>query len=127
MSFKSVICFCLFSFLQLNAQSVVKSPDGKLKVSVSISNGMPLYSITYNDKTFLGNSPLGLKTNTGDFTTGLSLKSESNQNKIDEKYELSNIKQHDVHYEANEAVFSFTKESKPAIDVIFRVSNNNVA
>lgn len=127
MSFKSVICFCLFSFLQLNAQSVVKSPDGKLKVSVLVSNGMPLYSITYNDKIFLENSPLGLKTNTGDFTAGLSLKSESNQNKIDEKYELSNIKQHNVHYEANEAVFSFTKESKPAIDIIFRVSNNNVA
>jgi hypothetical protein len=127
MSFKSVICFCLFSFLQLNAQSVVKSPDGKLKVSVLVSNGMPLYNITYNDKIFLENSPLGLKTNTDDFTTGLSLKSEFNQNKIDEKYELSNIKQHDVHYEANEAVFSFTKESKPAIDIIFRVSNNNVA
>ncbi|MDW8852163.1 glycoside hydrolase family 97 catalytic domain-containing protein [Flavobacterium sp. MMLR14_040] len=127
MSFKSVICFCLFSFLQLNAQSVVKSPDGKLKVSVLVSNGMPLYSITYNEKTFLENSPLGLKTNTGDFTTGLSLKSESNQNKIDETYQLPNIKQSKVYYEANEAVFSFTKESKPAIDVIFRVSNNNVA
>lgn len=127
MNFKYIIFFCLFVFLNLNAQSVVKSPDGKLKVSVSISNGMPLYSITYNDKIFLENSPLGLKTNVGDFTTGLSLKSEPNQNKVDEKYELPNIKQREVHYEANEAVFSFTKENKPAIDIIFRVSNNNVA
>ena len=127
MNFKYIIFFCLFVFLNLNAQSVVKSPDGKLKVSVSISNGMPLYSITYNDKTFLENSPLGLKTNVGDFTTGLSLKSEPNQNKIDETYQLANIKQSKVHYEANEAVFSFTKENKPAIDIIFRVSNNNVA
>jgi hypothetical protein len=63
----------------------------------------------------------------GDFTTGLSLKSAPIQNKIDEKYELLNIKQRAVHYEADEAVFSFTKENKPAIDVIFRVSNNNVA
>ena len=127
MNFKYIIFFCLFGFLNLNAQSVVKSPDGKLKVSVSISNGMPLYNITYNDKIFLENSPLGLKTNVGDFTTGLSLKSEPNQNKVDEKYELPNIKQREVHYEANEAVFSFTKENKPAIDIIFRVSNNNVA
>jgi len=127
MNFKYIIFFCLFVFLNLNAQSVVKSPDGKLKVSVSVSNGMPLYSITYNDKIFLENSPLGLKTNVGDFTTGLSLKSEPNQNKVDEKYELPNIKQRAVHYEANEAVFSFTKENKPAIDIIFRVSNNNVA
>lgn len=127
MSFKYIICLCLFSFLKLNAQSVVKSPDGKLKVSVSISGGMPFYSISYNEKTFLENSPLGLKTNAGDFTTGLNLKPDTAQNKIDEQYELPNIKQRNVHYEANEAVFFFTKENKPAIDVLFLVSNNNVA
>ncbi|SHH69920.1 glycoside hydrolase family 97 protein [Flavobacterium defluvii] len=127
MNFKYFLCVCLFSFLKLNAQSVVKSPDGKLKLSVSILKEIPFYSISYNDKTFLENSPLGLKTNVGDFTTGLNLKSEIIQNKVDETYQLSNIKQSKVHYEANEAVFSFTKENKPAIDVIFRVSNNDVA
>lgn len=127
MSFKYIICLCLFSFLKLNAQSVVNSPDGKLKVSVSVSGGIPFYSISYNEKTFLENSPLGLKTNVGDFTAGLNLKADINQNKIDETYELPNIKQRHVHFEANEAVFSFNKENKPAIDVIFRVSNNNVA
>ena len=127
MNFKYVLCLCLFSFIQLNAQSVIKSPDGKLKVSVLISNGMPLYSISYNEKTFLENSPLGLKTNVGDFSTGLVLEQNPDQNKIDETYQLPNIKQSNVHYEANETVFSFTKENKPAIDVIFRVSNNNVA
>lgn len=127
MSFKYIICCCLFSFLNVNAQSVVKSPDGKLNVSVSIANGRPFYSISYNQKTFLENSPLGLKTNVGDFTTGLDLKPNPVQNKINEKYELPNIKQREVHYEANEVVFSFTKENKSAIDVIFRVSNNNVA
>ncbi|QSB26338.1 glycoside hydrolase family 97 protein [Flavobacterium sp. CLA17] len=127
MNFKYVLCLCLFSFLKLNAQTIVKSPDGKLYVSVSISSGMPLYSISYNAKTFLENSPLGLKTNVGDFSTGLVLKQNPDQNKIDETYQLPNIKQSNVYYEANEAVFSFTKENKPAIDVIFRVSNNNVA
>ena len=127
MSFKYILCLCLFGFFKLNAQSVVKSPDGKLKVSLSVSNGLPLYSITYNEKTFLENSPLGLKTSVGDFSTGLVLNTDVNQNKIDETYELPNIKQHNVHYEANEAVFSLTKENKPALDIIFRVSNNNVA
>nr|WP_250347781.1 glycoside hydrolase family 97 protein [Flavobacterium anhuiense] len=32
-----------------------------------------------------------------------------------------------MHYTASEAVFSFTKEGRPALDVIFRVSNNNLA
>jgi uncharacterized membrane protein (UPF0127 family) len=127
MNFKYLLWLCLFSFFKLTAQSVVKSPDGKLKVSVSVTNGMPLYNISYNEKNFLENSPLGVKTNVGDFTTGLILKSDSGQNKIDETYQLPNIKQSTVHYEANEAVLSFSKDNKAVIDVIFRVSNNNVA
>ena len=127
MSFKYVLCLCLLVFFKVSAQTIVKSPDRKLKVSLVVSNGMPSYSIAYNEKTFLENSPLGLKTSVGDFTTGLVLKTDAYQNKIDETYGLPNIKQSNVHYEANEVVFSFSKENKPAIDVIFRVSNNNVA
>ncbi|OCB68685.1 Glycosyl-hydrolase 97 C-terminal, oligomerisation [Flavobacterium glycines] len=122
----NVLCFFLLSFFALKAQSVVKSPDGKLMVSVAVNNGMPTYSVSYNAKTFLEQSPLGLKTNVGDFTSGLLLGDNVIQNKIDETYELANIKQSKVHYVANEAVFSFTKDGKAAIDVIFRVSNNNV-
>lgn len=127
MTFRFFLCFYLFSFFALKAQSVVESPDGKLKVSISLNDGKPFYSIAYNGKEFLKNSPLGLKTNVGDFTSGLVLETNVNQNKIEETYELLNIKQSKVHYVANEAVFSFTKEGKNAIDVIFRASNNNVA
>lgn len=127
MRIKYILCFCLFSFFALKAQSIVESPDGKLKVSVSLNNGRPFYSVAYNGKPFLENSPLGLKTNVGDFASGLALETTVNQNKIDETYELPNIKQSKVHYVANEAVFSFTKDGKKAIDVIFRASNNNAA
>ncbi|WP_163399764.1 glycoside hydrolase family 97 protein [Flavobacterium fluviatile] len=127
MNFKYIVCLCVFGFLKLSAQSIVNSPDGKLRVSVSVENGMPLYSISYNEKVFLENSPLGLKTNVGDFTSGLILKAAAVQNKIDETYQLPNIKQSLVHYEANEGVLSFSKNNTAAIDVIFRVSNNNVA
>ncbi len=127
MNLKKIIFLCLVSFFKLNAQSVVKSPDGKLAVSVSADNGMPQYSVTYNEKTFIEKSPLGLKTNAGDFSSGLALQANSIQNKVDESYQLRNIKKSSVHYTANEAVFSFTKEGRPALDVIFRVSNNNLA
>jgi hypothetical protein len=127
MNFKYILFLCLLPFFGLKAQSVAESPDGKLKVLVSLSNGQPAYSVSYNEKTFLEKSPLGLKTNVGDFTSGLVLDAKVNQNKIDETYELPNIKQSKIHYTANEAVFSFTKDGKAAIDVIFRVSNNNVA
>ena len=48
-------------------------------------------------------------------------------NKIDETYELASIKQSKVRYVANEAVFSFTQQGKTIYDVIFRISNNDVA
>nr|WP_294786753.1 glycoside hydrolase family 97 protein [uncultured Flavobacterium sp.] len=126
MNLKSLIFLYLVSFLNLNAQTIVRSPDGKLSVSVSVNNGMPLYSVTYNQKTFIENSPLGLKTNAGDFSSGLALEKNVIQNKIDEVYELRNIKKSSVHYTANEAVFSFTKEGKSVLDVVFRVSNNDL-
>ena len=48
-------------------------------------------------------------------------------NEIDETYELPSIKQSKVHYVANEAVFLFTQQGKTVYDVIFRISNNDVA
>lgn len=108
------------------AEKQVSSPDGKLIVTVSAETGIPVYSITLNGKQFLNQSPLGLKTNIGDFTQGLSLKDSTAVRKIDESYELPNIKQSKVRYEANEAVFTLVKENRPVFDVIFRVSNNDV-
>ncbi|MBO9586581.1 MAG: glycoside hydrolase family 97 protein [Flavobacterium sp.] len=126
MNFKSLIFLCLVSFFKLNAQSIVKSPDGKIAVSVSVNNGKAEYNVIYNDKTFIEKSPLGLKTNVGDFSSGLTLETNVSQNKIEESYQLRNIKKSNVKYTANEAVFSFTKDGKSAFDVIFRVSNNNL-
>lgn len=127
---KSLYCFLLLSFFVTNAQAqqgVVTSPDGKLIVNLAVNNGTPTYSVSYKGKLFLEPSPIGLKTNIGDFSTGLELKEKQAQNKIDETYELPNIKQSKVHYVANETVFSFTKNKESVIDITFRVSNNDVA
>ncbi len=128
MKTSTFLLLLLFACISANAaEKQVTSPDGLLVVTVSIENGIPAYSITLNGKQFLNQSPLGLKTNIGDFTRGLSLKDSTAVRKIDESYELPNIKQSKVRYEANEAVFSLVKENRPVFDVIFRVSNNNVA
>lgn len=127
---KITTIFALFLFAAGSANAVEKqltSPDGLLVVTVSADNGIPAYSITLNGKQFLNQSPLGLKTNIGDFTRELSLKDTIAIRKIDESFELPNIKQSKVHYVANEAVFSLLKDNGPAFDVIFRVSNNDVA
>ena len=76
---------------------------------------------------FLKPSPLGIIANIGDFSSGMSLEKNVSTNKIDETYELASIKQSKVRYVANEAVFSFTQQGKTIYDVIFRISNNDVA
>lgn len=65
--------------------------------------------------------------NIGDFSSGMSLEKNVSTNKIDETYELASIKKSKVRYVANEAVFSFTQQEKTIYDVIFRISNNDVA
>ncbi len=111
---------------QAQAQEI-SSPDSKLVVSVSVDNGIPTYSLTYDGNIFLENSPLGLKTNVGDFSKDLSLNEEISRTKIDESYALPNIKKSGVHYVANEGVFSFLRDDRAAFDITFRVSNNDVA
>ena len=90
-------------------------------------DGRPSYSVSYGNVLFLKPSPLGMIANIGDFSSGMSLEKNVSTNKIDETYELASIKQSKVRYVANEAVFSFTQQGKTIYDVIFRISNNDVA
>ena len=105
----------------------ITSPDGKLVVTVADMDGRPSYSVSYDNVLFLKPSPLGMIANIGDFSSGMSLEKNVSTNKIDETYELASIKQSKVRYVANEAEFSFTQQGKTIYDVIFRISNNDVA
>ena len=104
----------------------VASPDGKMTVTVSDEGGKPVYQITRSDVVFVEKSPLGLKLNIEDLTQGLALKDCKIQTVKDE-YTLNTIKQRHVSYEATEAVCQFEKDGRVALDIIFRVSNRDVA
>ncbi|MBE6280752.1 MAG: glycoside hydrolase family 97 protein [Bacteroides sp.] len=118
----------LFSVSAWGMERTFGSPDGKMVVTVSDGQGSPVYTVSYNNEVFIQESPLGLKTNIGDYTQGMTMKSgQSDVKLIKEHYELSNIKQSKVDYLANEAVCVFEKEGKAIYEVIFRVSNRDVA
>ena len=109
-----------------NAQSI-QSPDGKVTVTLELAEGgKPCYKVNYQGLEVLNNSALGVVTNIGDFTQGLEVK-EVVQNKVNRTYDLRNIKQSHIDYEANEAVATYTRQGNPVMDVIFRVSNRDVA
>ena len=127
MKFFIVMAMLLGSSVASAEDKQIASPDGKLVVTVADMDGRPSYSVSYDNVLFLKPSPLGIIANIGDFSSGMSLEKNVSTNKIDETYELASIKQSKVRYVANEAVFSFTQQGKTIYDVIFRISNNDVA
>ena len=127
MKFFIVMAMLLGSSVTSAENKQITSPDGKLVVTVADMDGRPSYSVSYDNVLFLKPSPLGMIANIGDFSSGMSLDKNVSTNKIDETYELASIKKSKVRYVANEAVFSFTQQGKTIYDVIFRISNNDVA
>jgi len=104
----------------------VSSPNGDLTLKVLIKDGTAFYSVTYKGGIVLEDSPLGLITNAGDFTTNMNFVSSTTA-KVEETYNQTKIKQSEVNYNANtlNCVFSNAKQQK--IAVLFQVSNNNIA
>ena len=116
---------CLTSLMAQDV--VVKGPDEKLQLVVFTSPAeKPSYSITYNGKTMLEKSPLGMNTNIGDFAKGMKLTGHT-VTPIDTVYRQDRIKTSQVHYQANELNCQFENPKGQKIDVVFRVSNNDVA
>ena len=111
----------------LSAQiAQVQSPDKKLKVEIYLEKGKPYYTVTYNDKTFLKNSPLGLLTNEGDFSSDMTFVAQK-KDKIDKQYTQDKIKKSQIHYIANELTCTFENAQKNLLDIKFMVSNNDIA
>ena len=104
------------------------SPDGKIQVIVNDNSGKPTYSVNYDGVQFIMPSPLGLNTSMGEYVSGMTLLPEKDAPKlIEEQYSVKTIKQSKVDYKATEAVFTFAKDDRPVFDVIFRVSDRDVA
>ena len=108
------------------AENRLSSPDGKMTVTVNDEGGRLTYQIDRSGISFLQKSPLGLKLNFVDLTQGLIIKACDVTNVKDE-YSLMTTKQSHVSYEATQGVFQIEKDGARVMDVIFRVSNRDVA
>ena len=130
-----------------SAQTVsarVLSPDGLTYLNINVDNGRATYDVGYRtlvqakkkgaapdtlDIPVLEPSPLGLKSNIGDWTKGFTwAKVTLSQAPTTKDYTLRQGKQSQIRYTYNSAVLSLSKDgNKHHFDVEFQVSNNNVA
>ena len=88
-------------------QESVSGPDGRLAVTVSVNGGVPTYQIAYDGAVLLEPSPLGLKTDIGNYMEGMELTSSA-LSPVEDTYSVPTIKASAVHYVANKGVFTFS-------------------
>ena len=108
------------------AEKQFASPDGNIVVTVNDEGGKPTYQVSLGGIVFLESSKLGLNTNIGDLTSGLTMK-DCQVRTVNDTYSLKTTKQSQITYEATEAVCQFEQNDRQVLDVIFRVSNRDVA
>lgn len=121
--------FYAFALLasQALAQSItVTGPDTRLKVDLAVNGGIPMYSVSYDGKTILEKSPLGFIANTGNFSQGMSLIGQETS-QINKTYTQDRIKRSVVNYAVNELTVRLQNTNKQPVNIVFRVSNNDVA
>lgn len=114
----------LFSAIAQEAK--VGSPDEKLQLEVYLEDGKPQYLVNYNGENVLEKSSLGLKTNITDYSENLSFEASA-INSVGNTYKSKKLKNSEIEYNAQELTCTFSNEKGQKIEVVFQVSNNDIA
>lgn len=111
---------------QSNNHWDVTSPDGTTTMSINLSgDGKLSYTVTQDGVTILENSEMGINTSVGDFTGGLSFKSEESRT-INENYSMLSGKRKTYTNRCNEKTMHFSKNGVD-FDVVARSYNDGIA
>lgn len=106
--------------------ATVLSPDKQLSVSLTVNNGRVEYAVTYKGKVMLEHSPLGFKTNEGDFSTGVKYLGKE-EGSVNKSYTQDHIKKSEIQYQANKLTYSVENAKQQKTNIVFQVSNNDIA
>ncbi|WP_300726554.1 glycoside hydrolase family 97 protein [uncultured Bacteroides sp.] len=107
-------------------QASISGPDSNLKIQVSLHEGRPVYGVTYKGKPMLEDSPLGFVANGGDFSKAMKWV-KADRSSISESYTMDRTKCSRVDYQANELKITLENADGKPVDIVFRVSDNDVA
>ncbi len=111
----------------LHAQNAtINSPDNRLEVGVFMQDSQPYYKVAYEGETVLEASPLGLYTNLIDYSKDLTWVG-SNTGEVKRSFTESKFKQSQYNYHANELICKLSNKDGHIVEVVFWVSNNDIA
>ncbi len=114
-------------------EKLVVSPDGRTFLKVGLQDGNPYYTVGYyaeggdgREVTLLEKSPLGLRTDIGDFSCGMQWKGEKTGER-DIQYDLSRSKVSRVDLKAKVLKVELANAQGLTVEVEFVVEDCNVA
>jgi alpha-glucosidase len=128
-----VLVFALpASAKSLVPSATVASPDGRILVEVTVSEGVPAYTVSLEGKPLLAKSRLGVVRDDADFSAGLNPTANYSKRlekleKIDARYVLLTSKRRNNVYRANRRVFELQTVSGARMDIEVQVSNDGFA
>jgi len=105
--------------------TTVKSPDGKLSLTVMDDNGTVSYRLAQGAKILVNNSNVGITTSIADFSSGLSVKAV-NDKEISTSFTLPAASDSKIDDNCKEVIINVEKDSQTA-SFIFRLYNEGLA
>lgn len=129
MNRKTLATFALMSLaIEVSAQDgavMTQSPDGRLVVATYVDGGRPTYAVTYDGRTVIEPSRLGIVADFGDLTTGMTMDSIAEM-RWEDAYTLDKIKKSDVSFEANRTLVWFSNKQGLRLCVDMAVEDNSI-
>lgn len=132
---KKVTYYLLIALLAISNQFLVArqsvrlaSPNGQLKFTLTLEEKCPVYSVQYNQRDLIRNSPLRLVFDNGAFGERLKI-NKPVFNTLEETYELVVGKSKTVHSLSKEVVIPFEETIAPfrKINLVVRAFNDGIA
>ncbi len=111
--------------LSTGAESVT-SPDGRLVVTVDAEGGIPVYSVSYDGAEIIRRSPLGFKSNIGDFSSDMTL-TGSKSGTVNKSFDQDKLKKSHIDYNANTLATTFKNTKGGKMKVEWQVADNDIA
>lgn len=129
MNRKALATFALMSLaIEVSAQDgavMTQSPDGRLVVATYVDGGRPTYAVTYDGRTVIEPSRLGIVADFGDLTTGMTMDSIAEM-RWEDAYTLDKIKKSDVSFEANRTLVWFSDKQGLRLCAEVAVEDNSI-